>query len=50
MKPRPWCACGKVRLADRKAFHTEETPKRLWLHEADSCRVWVINPKPERTK
>lgn len=43
MKGRPWCACGKVRLCSLKHFHTEETTKRLWLHEAASCRVWVLN-------
>lgn len=41
--PRPWCSCGKVRLASKHAMHTEETDKRLWLHQSDKCCCWTLN-------
>lgn len=40
---RPWCSCGKVRLAAKNAMHTEETDKRLWLHQSDKCCCWTLN-------
>lgn len=43
MKPRPWCACGRVQLAAKNAMHTEETDKRLWLHEVRKCSCWTLN-------
>ena len=42
MKPRPWCACGKVRLGVKRAPVIVESGKRLAIHEATKCTVHRI--------
>ena len=45
MKPRPRCACGKLRLGVKRAPVIVESAKRLAVHEANKCTVHRIEAK-----
>lgn len=42
MKPRPWCACGKVRLGVKRAPVVVESKARVAIHEANKFTVHRI--------
>ena len=39
MNPRPWCACGKYRLAEVKSVRVVQDKERLHVHEFMRCAI-----------
>lgn len=47
--PRPWCACGKKRLANTEAVEVDRIGARLLVHSFPECsthRVEVSKARP----